>query len=177
MDRKTLMKSINYSRRILLTVSLLISQPCTFTTHLLTLQMQRSNISPASLCFCSIYGEDIKNVINFLSLVFQICCNTSLCIYSVNPDLMCSAGSGNAAVWICVCSVSHLFRVYFSTGGEIKQKCKRRSAAQGQRSWVLLVGLDLNTTSGSQGDFALLYVCLNVFYLLHYMYPIMQFEK
>lgn len=56
MDRKTLMKRINYSRSILLTVSLLISQLCTFTTHLLTLQVQRGNISHARLLFVLFIG-------------------------------------------------------------------------------------------------------------------------
>lgn len=64
MDRKTLMKNINYSRSISHRVSLLISQTCTFTTYLLTLQVQRGNFSPACLCFCSFYGKD---VINFLA--------------------------------------------------------------------------------------------------------------
>lgn len=66
MDRKTLMKNINYSHSVLLTVSLLIPQPCTFTTHLLTLQVQRDNIKAACLRFCSFFGEDIKNVISLL---------------------------------------------------------------------------------------------------------------
>lgn len=60
------MKNINYSRSILLTVSLLISQPCTFTTHLLTLQVQRDNINTTCFRFCLFYGEDIENVISLL---------------------------------------------------------------------------------------------------------------
>lgn len=75
--------------------------------------------------------------------MFHICCNTTLCIYSVSPALMRSTGSGNATLWVCFCSASHLFRVYFSTGGEIKQKCKGKTSAHMQRSWVLLVGFDL----------------------------------
>lgn len=140
MDRKTLMKSINYSRSILLTVSVLFSQLCTFTTHLLTLQVQRGNISPACLYFCSCYGEDLENIIHFFGpTVFHICCNTTLCIYSVSPSLMRSTGSGNATVWVCFCSASYLFRVYFSTGGEMKQKCKgelQRTCSTAEFCWL-----------------------------------------
>lgn len=148
MDRKTLMKSINYSRSILLTVSLLISQPCTFTTHLLTLQEQQGNISPACLCFCFFYGEDIENVINFLALQCSKFAATQVC---ASPVLILLSRV-ESRKWECncldfLCSACHLFRVYFSTAGEIKQKLKGRTATHVQRSWVLLVGLDLNTVS------------------------------
>lgn len=185
MDRKTLMKSINYSRSILLTVSLLISQPCTFTTHLLTLQEQQGNISPACLCFCSFYGEDIENVINFLALQCSKFAATQVC---ASPVLILRSRV-ESRKWECncldfLCSARHLFRVYFSTAGEIKQK--GRTAAHVQRSSAGWVGLNYRvfiwgvasiriTLSGSQQEFALLYG--NVFYLVHSMYPIMQCEK
>lgn len=111
MDRKTLMKSINYSRSMLLTVSLLFSQPCTFTTHLLTLQVQWGNISPACLCFCSCYGEDLENLINFVALqcstfaASQVCASTVLVQLSCIPQEVEMQLLGFAFVQSLICSV------------------------------------------------------------------------
>lgn len=72
--------------------------------------------------------------------------------------------------------VKPLFRVYFSTGGEIKQKHKgiieARAVQLSSAGWVGLkncvffwgVGSMRVTLTGSQGEFALMCVCLNEFY-------------
>lgn len=65
---------------------------------------------------------------------------------------------------------------------ELQRTCR---AVEFQPVWVGLiyclfiwgVGLMRIILSGSQGAFALLYGCLKVLYLLHYMYPILQQKK
>lgn len=131
MDRKTLMKNINYSHSVL--QSRCSSQPCTFTTHLLTLQVQRDNIEAACLRFWSFFGEDIENVISLLP-----CSVPNLPQHKV-VDLvliLLFTGSGNCGVIMWFCSVSHLFLVLFLN------RCRNWTKAEGRNAahdWKLQV--------------------------------------